>query len=58
MPDFDMKYQDHKHFTPWLHLLANEEDKFTFQYVHCNSDTLDSGGTPSALRDEYFISAL
>jgi hypothetical protein len=44
MPDFDMKFKDHKHFSPWLHLLSNEEDKYQFQYFYYNKGTLGNGG--------------
>ena len=31
MPDFDMKFVDHKHFDDWKNIFYGEEDKFEFQ---------------------------
>jgi hypothetical protein len=28
MPDFDMKFPDHKHFDDWKMIVYGEEDKF------------------------------
>ena len=44
MPDFDMKFTDHKPFDDWMNLYYGEEDKYTFQYSLYYPDTPDNGG--------------
>jgi hypothetical protein len=52
MPDFDMKFADHKHFDEWANIYYTEKDKFEFQYSNNYEDTRASGGTPSEYLEE------
>jgi hypothetical protein len=56
MPDFDMKFKDHEHFDDWINIIYGEEDKYTFQYLHCHLDTLDNGGMLSEFQAELSFS--
>ena len=57
MPDFDMKFKDHKHFDDWMNLYYGEEDKYTFQYYFIYSGTPDNGGNQSVSPLEFSSSS-
>lgn len=52
LPDFDMKFEDHKHFNDWNTIVYGELDKYEFQYKNNNKGIQVNGGTLSGFQVE------